>query len=85
MITIKSQREIDGMARSGKLLADMHIALRSYIKAGLSTMDVENFCRKFIEDRGGRPAELGFEGYKYATCVAVDEEVAHAIPSKSVF
>lgn len=82
MITIKSQREIDGMARSGKLLADMHIALRSYIKAGLSTMDVENFCRKFIEDRGGRPAELGFEGYKYATCVAVDEEVAHAIPSK---
>ncbi|WP_331836754.1 hypothetical protein [Erysipelothrix piscisicarius] len=50
MITIKSKREIDGMYQSGQLLASIHEALRDFIKAGISTHDIDQFVQKMIED-----------------------------------
>lgn len=40
--------------------------------------------REYIESHGAIPAELGFEGYKYATCVSINDEVAHAVPRKGL-
>ncbi|WP_127848272.1 type I methionyl aminopeptidase [Lacticaseibacillus hulanensis] len=84
MITIKSEREIEGMRRSGAILAGMHIGLRDIIKPGISSWEIEEFAVKYFADRDAIPAEKGFEGYKYATCVAVNDEVAHAIPRKDL-
>lgn len=84
MITLKSPREIEGMRRSGALLAAVHQGLRQIIKPGISTWAIEEFADKYITDHGGRPSEKGFEGYKYATCVCVNDEVAHATPRKDL-
>lgn len=84
MITIKSQREIAGMSASGALLADVHRALRSFIKPGLTTFDVDRFAEKYIVDHGGYPAQKGYEGYPYATCVSVNNEICHGFPTKTV-
>lgn len=80
MITLKSAREIEGMRKSGALLAQTHIGLRDIIKPGISSFEIEKFADKFITDHGGHPSEKGFEGYRYATCVCVNDEVAHAEP-----
>lgn len=85
MITIKSPRELAGMAKSGQLLAQAHIGLRDIIKPGISLMEIENFVDDFVTSRGGKPSEKGFEGYKYATCVSVNDEIAHTTPRKNVF
>ena len=45
MITIKSQREIEGMAKSGAILANVHKGLRKIIKPGISTWEIEKFAR----------------------------------------
>jgi methionyl aminopeptidase len=79
VITLKSQREIDGMAKSGAILAGMHIGLQDIIKPGVSSWEIEKFGREYIESHGAIPAEMGFEGYKYATCVSINDEVAHAV------
>ncbi len=84
MITIKSPEEIEGMRKSGAILAGMHVGLRDIIKPGISAWDIEVFCKKFIESKGAIPEQIGFEGYKYAVCVCVNEEVAHAIPRKNL-
>ncbi|NVY96752.1 type I methionyl aminopeptidase [Lactobacillus sp. DCY120] len=84
MITLKSEREIAGMRRSGALLAQTHLGLRKVIKPGISGMDIENFADHFITSHGGTPSEKGFEGYQYATCVCVNDEVAHAEPRKDI-
>lgn len=42
MITLKSPREIEEMAKSGAILAGMHIGLREIIKPGISSWEIEN-------------------------------------------
>ncbi|WP_373751581.1 type I methionyl aminopeptidase [Weissella soli] len=85
MITLKSQREIEAMAESGAIIAGMHQELRKLIKPGISTWAIEEFGRKYIEDHGGRAAQIGFEGFQYATTISVNDEVAHAFPRKGLF
>ena len=82
MITIKSVRELKGMQASGHLLATMFEALRDEIKPGMSTWDIEVFCQKYMKQHGGRLSEQVFEGYKYGTCISVNDEIAHQTPRK---
>ena len=82
MITLKSQREIDQMAESGAILANVHRHLRSFIKPGITSWDIEEFVRNFIESHNAVAAQIGFEGYKYATCCSINNEICHGFPRK---
>ncbi|GEO78701.1 methionine aminopeptidase [Companilactobacillus mindensis DSM 14500] len=84
MITLKSEREIEGMRESGKILAGVHLGLRDMIKPGISAYSIEEFANDYIVKHGATPSEKGFEGYKYATCVDVNDEVAHGTPRKDL-
>ena len=77
MITLKSAREIETMAESGALLADVHKNLRDFIKPGVTSWDIEVFVRNYIESHGGIAAQIGFEGYEYATCISINDEICH--------
>ena len=54
MITIKSIRELQGMQKSGRLLASMFEGLRDVIKPGISTWDIEKWCQKYVKSKGCR-------------------------------
>ena len=82
MITLKSPREIEAMKESGKILADIHVALRDFIKPGITTMDINEFVQKRIEDAGAIAEQIGFEGYEFATCTSVNDEICHGFPLK---
>lgn len=82
MITLKSAREIEAMAESGALLADVHKNLRDFIKPGVTSWDIEVFVRDYIESHGGVAAQIGFEGYEYATCISINDEICHGFPRK---
>lgn len=81
MITRKSTREIAEMKRSGKLLASIHEALRDYIKPGITGTEIDQFVEKKIREAGGIPAQIGYEGYEYATCISVNDEICHGFPT----
>ena len=70
------------MQASGRLLASMFEGLRDVIKPGITTWVIEEFCQDFVKSRGGRLSEQGFEGYKYGTCISVNDQIAHATPRK---
>ena len=82
MITIKSQREIDLMAKSGEFLASIHRGLRDLIKPGIDMWDIEEYVRKRCKEANALPLQIGVEGsimdYPYATCCSLNDEVAHA-------
>lgn len=84
MITLKSKREIEKMAESGALLADVHKQLRTFIKLGITSWDIEVFVRDYIESHGGIAAQIGFEEYEYATCCSINDEICHGFPRKKV-
>ncbi|WP_429971484.1 type I methionyl aminopeptidase [Fructilactobacillus sp. Tb1] len=84
MITLKSDREIKMMAESGAILAGVHKGLRDLIKPGLDTWKIEEYADKYITDHGATPSEKGFDGYKFGTCISINDEVAHGIPRKGL-
>ena len=81
MIIIKNKDEIEKMDISGNVISGMHEALREYVKPGLTTMQVNDFCEKFIRSKGAIPAQIGYEGFPYATCCSVNDEICHGYPS----
>lgn len=82
MITLKSPREIDAMQASGAVLANVHKQLRTFIQPGITSWDIEEFVDHLIVEQGGYPAQKGFEGYKYATCCSINDEICHGFPRK---
>lgn len=84
MITLKSQREIEEMKKSGALLASIHESLRSFIQPGITTRDIDQFVHQKIEEAGGIAAQIGYEGYQFATCTSVNDEICHGFPSDYV-
>lgn len=82
MISLKSEREIKAMQASGEILSSIHVALRDYIKEGVTTREIDQFVQKRIEEAGAVAAQIGYEGYQFATCTSVNDEICHGFPSK---
>lgn len=84
MITIKSQREIELMRESGKLTRDVLDYLKTQIKVGMTTYEIDKLAYDFITKAGAYPSFLGYAGYPASTCISIDEMVVHGIPSKDI-
>ncbi len=85
MITLKSEREIEQMERSSKILADIHIGLRDIIKPGTDMWEVEEYVRRVCKEKNVIPLQIGvdegnYNPFPYATCCCLNDEVAHAFP-----
>ncbi len=85
MIIIKSPSEIDIMRESGKVTAKILKELETFIKPGITTKDVDDFVEGIIRGEGMIPSFKGYNGFPAASCVSVNEEIVHGIPSKSRF
>lgn len=80
-VTIKSEREIDLMRKSCKLLAKVHDELGQAIEPGMSTLDIDRLGEKLIRGMGCVPNFLHYNGYPASICVSVNDEVVHGIPT----
>lgn len=82
MITRKSEREIEQMKEAGDLLVKTHKEIAKMIKPGITTMEIEAFVEKFLKKHGATPEQKGFQGYEYATCASINDEICHGFPRK---
>ena len=81
MIRLKNREEIEGIRKSCHLLADMFNEIIPQVKAGMTTKDVDDICKKFMVQHGGKPAWYR-ENFPGAICISINDEVIHGIPSK---
>jgi methionyl aminopeptidase len=81
VIELKSAREIALMRRGGHILADVMDRLRDTVKAGMSTLEIDEDVESFITARGAKPAFKGYRGFPATVCISINEEVVHGIPS----
>jgi methionyl aminopeptidase len=81
MIVLKSPREIELMRRAGRVLADVMDHLESTVRAGMSTLEIDEEVEAFLSRRGARSAFKGYRGFPATVCVSINEEVVHGIPS----
>ncbi|OWR30784.1 type I methionyl aminopeptidase [Saccharibacillus sp. O23] len=82
MITLKSEREIAMMDAAGDVLAACHKEIAKMIKPGITTMEIDRFVEKFLKQHGAKPEQKGYNGYEYATCASINDEVCHGFPRR---
>lgn len=68
------------MHEAGKLLVKTHKEIAKMIKPGITTMEIEEFVEEFLAKHGATPEQKGFQGYKYATCASINDEICHGFP-----
>ncbi len=82
MITIKSPREIETMARAGHIVAETLALLARTVRAGMSTEDLDRAAEEFIRCHpGATPSFKGLYGFPKTLCTSINEEIVHGIPS----
>ena len=83
MITIKSPREIDTMARAGRIVAETLALVRARAVPGVSTADLDQAAEQFIRShQGATPSFKGLYGFPATLCTSINHEVVHGIPAK---
>lgn len=81
-VKIKSAEEIALMRRAGQLLAQVFQMLDTYVRPGISTMDINDTVEAFIvNELRSRPASKGQYGYQYVLNSSINEVVCHGVPS----
>lgn len=80
-ILIKSEAEIEKMRISGIALRKVHDAVKSAVRVGATTMDLERAAAAKVQELGVKAAFLGYHGYPAVLCTSVNNEVIHGIPS----
>jgi methionyl aminopeptidase len=80
MISVKSPREIEHMRRAGRITAQARALAGRLVKPGVTTLEIDQAVRKFIQGQGATPSFLNYNGFPGSACISVNDEVIHGIP-----
>lgn len=91
MIELKSNREIELIKESCRIVALVYKAIEEAIKPGISTLELDQIAEKVMRDNGAIPAQKGYPHYQKGVpdfpstiCASINDEVIHGIPSNRV-
>ncbi len=75
-------KKISSMRAAGEILANTFEHISEHIVEGISAGQVDDMIRQFIESNNASPGFLGYQGFKYSSCISKNEEIVHGIPSQ---
>lgn len=79
-MTIQSAAELDGMRAIGRLVAETLARMEAAVKPGVTTAQLDEVAREFLESQGARSAPRMTYGFPGFTCISVNEEIVHGVP-----
>lgn len=89
-IRLKTERDLQFLRISGKILSHTLSLLKNEAKVGVSLKHLDDFARAFIKDEGATPTFLGYKPdgagkpYPAAICASVNDTIVHGIPGNYV-
>src|SRR5580693_1141267 len=81
MVICKSPAELEKMYRAGQIVWTALAKMRTMIRSGISTKELDEFAENYTAKQGARPAFKGYRGYPGSVCTSINQEVVHGIPS----
>lgn len=81
----RNRYELGLMEKSGKILSKALKRAIGEIKEGISGREIDEIAKREIYKLGGDLSYKTVPGYKYATCITVNEGVVHGIPTDRKF
>lgn len=77
---MQQSKKVSSMRIAGKILASTFLHISEFIKEGASAYQIDQLAQSYIESQQAVPGFLGYQGYKYSTCISKNEEIVHGIP-----
>lgn len=81
-VKIKTKEQIEMMREGGRITAGALKKVLAAVKVGVTTEELDKIAEEFILGAGGEPAFKRVPGYKFATCLNLNEGVVHGLPSE---
>lgn len=87
MIYIKTQKEIDFIIESCRIVAETLRLLKSNVSVGITTIELDRIAEDYIRSNNASPAFKGYSqgglpGFPGSVCTSVNDAVVHGIPAK---
>lgn len=82
LVTLKTPDQIATMRRAGRVVAAVLREVRSAVRPGITTAELDEIAARVIERHGAVSNFLGYHGYPAVICTSINDEVVHGIPSK---
>ncbi|WP_394758081.1 type I methionyl aminopeptidase [Flavobacterium sp.] len=80
-MSISKESELIGMKKVSEAVAYTLKEMRNFAKPGMTTMELDNFGGKILNDFGAKSAPYVTYGFPGWTCISVNNEFCHGIPS----
>ena len=69
------------MKEAGRITGEALLVAQENIREGVSTKEIDQKIREYIEKCGAKPSFLGYGGFPASACISVNDEIIHGIPS----
>lgn len=79
-IFYKSAEEIELIRNSSQLVSKTLAEVAKLVNPGVKTIDLDKLAYTFIQDNGGVPAFLNYNGFPFSLCISPNEQVVHGFP-----
>ncbi|MCG8339117.1 MAG: M24 family metallopeptidase, partial [Proteobacteria bacterium] len=83
-MTVGSQRDIEGVLNAGKVVARVRDAMLSAVEPGMTTAELDKLGGELLDRFGAKSAPRVTYNFPGATCISINEEVAHGIPGQRI-
>ncbi len=83
-MTISSEDDLERLKAAGRVCALARDTMASALRPGITTAELDEIGARIIAEHGAHPAPALTYGFPGATCISVNEEVAHGIPGARV-
>ena len=83
MIMIKNKLSIQKMQTAGKAVAQLLDAIETIIKPGITTLELDSWIASELQKHNLVSQTKGYMGYQHVSCISINDEVVHGIPSKA--
>jgi len=80
MAKIKNPQEIEQMRPACRHAANTLVMIEPYIKAGITTNEINELVHDYTIEHGAIPAPLNYHGFPKSVCTSVNHVVCHGIP-----
>ncbi len=81
-MSITNEAELIGMQRISEVVGITLKRMREFAKVGMSTKELDEFGGSILSSHGAKSAPYETYGFPGYTCISVNEEAAHGIPSE---
>lgn len=80
MIPLKSEKDLEMMRVAGKILSRIMQRLQEFIRAGISTAEIDRVAEELTRKENVQSAFKGYKGFPANICISINEEIVHGIP-----